>query len=144
MGMSRQGSRRDLESEGLTMSEEKSYVGMMTCFYCGEPSGILLDRRLRNTLPRQAVYDREPCDKCKSLLSQGVMFISVRDGEPKSDNPYRTGKLSVIRDDAVKRMPIDEELKKLILKSRVCFIPDEVWAKLGFPTENIDNTKGAK
>jgi len=75
------------------------------------------------------------CSDCRKLLEQGVAFISVKDGE-KSDNPYRTGKFCVIKQDAVERMPIDKELKEGIIAKRVCFIEDEVWSKLGFPTEN--------
>ena len=41
----------------------KSYVGMLNCPWCGEGTGVLLDRRLRNTLPRNN-QDIKPCDKC--------------------------------------------------------------------------------
>ena len=77
------------------------------------------------------------CSACQKLLEQGIAFISVKDGE-KSDNPYRTGKFCVIKQDAVERMPIDKELKEGIIAKRVCFIEDEVWSKLGFPTENVE------
>ena len=115
----------------------KSYVGLSDCFFCGESKEVLLDRRLHNSLPHRAVYNREPCPKCKALMAQGVMFISVRDGEPQSDNPYRSGRLCVIKEDAVQRMPVDEAMKAQLLKTRVCFIEDAVWQKLGFPTEDI-------
>lgn len=111
---------------------ELSHVGMSTCFFCGEVKEIVLDRRLRNTLPRQACYNHEPCDKCKKLMEQGVMFISVRDGEG-SENPYRTGKLCVVKDEAVRRWPLDEPLKADILRKRVCFIEDSVWQRIGLP-----------
>lgn len=114
-----------------------SYVGLSDCFFCGESKEVLLDRRLYNTLPHRAVYNHEPCDKCKELMTQGVMFISVRNGEQPSNNPFRTGKMCVIKDDAVRRMPVSPELLESTLKKRVCFIEDAVWEKLGFPTKDI-------
>jgi hypothetical protein len=114
---------------------ELSHVGMTACFFCGGDKDILLDTRLRNTLPRKAVYDRTPCDTCKEHMKQGVMFISVRDGE-EGDNPYRTGKRCVIRDRAVQGWPLDGELKKSILKARVCFVPDTDWKQLGLPDKD--------
>lgn len=119
---------------------ELNYVGLGNCFFCGEAKEVLIDRRLRNTLPHSAVYNHEPCDKCKSFMKQGVMFISVRNDEPQSDNPYRTGKMCVLKEDAVKRMPVDQQLIDVCLKKRVCFIEDAVWAKLGFPTKDIPAT----
>lgn len=120
---------------------EKSYVGMCDCFFCGEPKELLLDRRLRNSLPKHAVYDKYPCDKCAEWMKQGVMFISIRDGEEQSENPYRTGKLSVIRDEAIRRMPIDEALKAHILKARVCFIEDAIWERFGFGSRIVCNER---
>jgi hypothetical protein len=37
----------------------KSYVGMANCFLCGEVKHLLIDRRLKNTLSQNAVYDKE-------------------------------------------------------------------------------------
>ena len=34
------------------------------------------------------VIDKEPCEECKKLMEQGIMFCSVRNGE-KGDNPYK-------------------------------------------------------
>lgn len=78
---------------------------VMLCFFCHEPKGINLLGRLSPkgrerafgheasklasyndvdddaAAPRQAVYDREPCDKCKEYMQLGIILISVRDGE---------------------------------------------------------------
>lgn len=118
---------------------DKSHVGMMNCFFCGEAKGVVLDTKLRNSLPREGCYDKEPCDKCSGLMSKGVMFISVKEERsPDMQNPYRTGKLCVIKDEAVMRMRIHpEELLNDIIKQRICFVPDEVWSALGLPTEGI-------
>lgn len=114
------------------MNEDKSYVGMATCFVCGEVKHLLLDRRLKNSLQQSACYDKEPCDKCKDLMKQGIIFISTRSGE-SGDNPYRTGRFFVVKDEAVKRMPMKEDLRVQILKKRIAFVEDEVLDKLGFP-----------
>lgn len=126
------------------MEEEKNYVGMSDCFLCGQPKEILLDRRLKNTLPRNAVYDEEPCDKCKEWMGKGIIFIGVRDGEQQSDNPYRTGHFFVLRDEAVKRMPMSPELKEQILKKRVCFIELGVMAGLGILEKVNEEAKNAE
>ena len=42
----------------------KSYVGMLNCPWCGEATGVLLDRRLRSSLSREN-KDIKPCEKCE-------------------------------------------------------------------------------
>lgn len=45
---------------------EKSYVGMMVCARCGEPIGVLLDKRLKNTFSAGENYsDGSLCDECQ-------------------------------------------------------------------------------
>ena len=83
---------------------EKSYVGMGVCYFCGKPKEIILDRRIRNVLPKTACYNQEPCDECKKLMKLGVIVISVRDGE-KGPDPYRTGRWFVVKDEAFKINP---------------------------------------
>lgn len=116
--------------------QNRDYVGMNRCFYCGEAKGIVVDRRLRKTLPSSAVYDFEPCRQCAEFMRQGVIFISVRDGETDSRDPYRTGRFCVIREDGVKLAPIDDEAKAQALKNRVCWVEDRVWDALGLPSKD--------
>lgn len=71
--------------------------------------------------------DRSPCDKCKGYIKQGVILISVKDGE-NGDNPYRTGKFCVIKTEAAKKMFTDD-----VMKARICFVTDTDWGKLGLP-----------
>jgi len=115
------------------MVEDKSYVGMRTCFFCGEVKDLILDRRLKNSLPKEACYDKEPCDKCKGYMNQGIIFISIRDGEPQSDNPFRTGRWFVVKEEAVRRMPLNADLLEHILKKRITFVEDKVLDAMGFP-----------
>ena len=58
---------------------EKSYVGMMQCFYCMEASGVALDMRLRETLPQgPVIYDLEPCSSCAEQMKTHVKLIVVQ------------------------------------------------------------------
>ena len=110
--------------------EDKSYVGMMNCFFCNKPKGVILDRRIRETLPKNAVYDKEPCDECKELMKSGIIIISVRDGE-SGDNPYRTGFWCVVKEQMIKDLISDEQFKNDILNKRVLFIEDSTVEQIG-------------
>lgn len=101
---------------------DKSYVGMMLCFYCQEPMGLVLDRKLRDIIPEKGTYNTEPCDQCKSWMEQGVILISVKDGED-GPNPYRTGGWCVVGEVAFDEVP----------ESRMLFIHDSVWDQMGLP-----------
>lgn len=112
------------------MEEDKRYVGMMNCYFCNKPKGIALDRRIKDTLPREAVYDKEPCDECKKYMEMGIIIISVKDGETDKANPYRTGGWWVVKEDMVKRL-LKGELLNDVLKKRVVFVEDSVCDKIG-------------
>jgi hypothetical protein len=118
------------------MIEDKNYVGIANCFICGEAKYLLIDKRLRNILPREAVYDKEPCDKCKWVLERGVIFIGIRDGEPKSDNPHRTGQIVGIKNERIKGLPIIKSMKEDILKKRVCYVEESALKKMGLVNKN--------
>lgn len=109
---------------------------LMTCFYCGEDSGIALFGHLPNDAEapfRAGVIDNVPCSKCKEYMKQGIILISVRNGE-SGKNPYRTGGWLVLKEEALSQMGIQpQELLDSILKRRVAFIPDDTWAMLGLP-----------
>lgn len=50
------------------------------CFFCGkEKNEIALLGKLKNDAEasRSALFDYEPCDKCKELMSQGITMIGV-------------------------------------------------------------------
>ena len=124
---------------------------LTTCFYCNEPSEILLVgskvQAFREAgvpvssdgqMPMQiGVIDMWPCSKCEGYMKQGIILISVRDGEEnkigKPPNPYRTGGWVVIKEDFIDRAIDNEELRAQIKKARFCFIPDEAWVALGLP-----------
>jgi hypothetical protein len=124
---------------------------LLQCFFCMKDKGIALMGHIGaakatalgmkpeghdNPAPRQICFDKEPCDECAGYMEQGIILISVKDGEMGSDNPHRTNKWVVVKDDVVKRILMGEEQKSLladILRKRVCFLEDAVWTMLGLP-----------
>lgn len=106
---------------------------VMQCFFCGESCGVVLFGVLPGDqeAPRQAVLDREPCSKCQGYMAQGVMLVQVRDNET-GDNPYRTGHLAVVTEDAIRRM-LNIGLADEIVRTRFAFVPQTVWQQLGLP-----------
>lgn len=102
------------------------------CFLCGEAKNeIILAGHLKGDAeaPKNMVWDKEPCDKCKEHMEMGIILISVRNGE-SGENPYRTGGWIVLKEEAFRRIfnGCDDVLEK-----RMAFVPDEVWDKIGFP-----------
>lgn len=71
-------------------------------------------------------------------MAAGVMLLSTRDGE-SGDNPYRTGRMAVVKDDAIRRMIGNAELLEQILKCRFAFVEDSVWHAAGLPMTDVDN-----
>lgn len=130
--------------------------GMMNCFFCNEPKGIILwgkltakqkkhlqesgiKERIDGEAPHHLVIDKDPCDKCKGYMEQGVILISVDEAKTDDpDNPYRTGNWCVIKDEAIRRMVQPEELAEHILEKRVAFVPDDAWAALSLPQGELE------
>ncbi|MBC8321227.1 MAG: hypothetical protein H8E34_10940 [Bacteroidetes bacterium] len=79
----------------------RSHVALTKCFVCNESSDILLATKYYHTKDGEEpvkdlsdydgkVITKEPCQKCKDLMKQGIILISAKDGE-SGDNPFRTG-----------------------------------------------------
>jgi len=117
---------------GITLSEKHGVnSSLMLCYFCGEPSGVALLGRLPQDkeAPRQGVYDLEPCEKCRDLMKEGIIFVQVKDGE-SGNEPYRTGKLAVLKETAVNRVCKPDMAERLI-KCRFAFIEESVWNAIG-------------
>ena len=101
---------------------------MPVCFFCGKDKGeiALLGAAYQGEVPMHLCIDKEPCQECQKLMAQGVLLIAVKDGTDQ-DNPYRTGAQCVIKPEAAQRMFNN------IDSSRVAFIEDAVWDKIGLP-----------
>lgn len=131
---------------------------MTNCYFCGEPSEILLVGIAVNQFKKAGVHvskdgrmpheigyiNTNPCQKCEGYMKQGIMFISIRDGEEKEieqanqekriPNPHRTGKICVITEAGLHQMRLSIPLEEQILHARFVFIPDTTWGILGLPT----------
>ena len=123
--------------------EEKSHVGMFQCYFCGKDAGILLDRRLRDILPRQVgVVDMTPCNECEEFMKQGIILISISDDttfeqmKEKIPNPYRTGSFVVVKESFLDALN-EGDMKEFARKNRFMFITDSAWDKIGLPREEI-------
>ena len=128
--------RKDMRTMLLLSPKHGVNPSINVCFYCGKPKEVLLLGRLKGDkeAPRQAVFDMEPCDECRSWMEQGIIFISVRDGETNRTNPHRTGGWAVIKEKAVQSI-LPKNIFEKARKARFVFIEDTVWEHLGLPGE---------
>lgn len=94
------------------------------CFVCGKEKNetVLLGNSYRNKAPKNMCLNDEPCDQCKEYMKQGIILISVKD----NDKDCRTGNWCVIK---------EESFIKIFgkTKSRIVFIADTIWDKVGLP-----------
>ena len=99
-----------------------------TCFFCGKEKNevALLGAAYEEEAPMHMVIDKEPCDECKGYMAQGVMLVGVLDGTDHG-NPYRTGKICVIKAEAAQR------IFPSIGNNRGAFVEDSAWNKIGLP-----------
>ena len=107
------------------------------CFFCGKDKNeIILMGRLKGDAeaPKGVVFDHSPCDTCQGYMEKGIILISI-DEEKTIDpqNPLRTGGWVVVKEEAVRRLPIEETSKQDLLLKRVAFVPDRDWDALGLP-----------
>lgn len=79
----------------------------------------------------------EPCNECSDWMKQGIIFYSVKDDDPNQ----HTGCMSVVKEEVIDRMPIDDDMRANIRRKRACAISDEAWDKMGLPRENYDSRK---
>ena len=118
------------------------------CFICGEAMGVALFGHL--TKPRaeamnEAGLDVNPetdaeaprkicrgaiCDRCKEVMETGIFLVCVRDGE-EGDNPYRTGKVVAVTEDAVRKMLEPGEILDAALEKRMLYVEESTWRAIG-------------
>ena len=96
-------------------------------------------------MPMSCVMNYEPCDECKGHMKQGVIIISIRDGDGGDENPYRTGGWWVVKDVFFERLlaadAIPEELIEAALTKRCIFFEDTACTALGLEKGNTDGEK---
>lgn len=107
------------------------------CFYCGEHNGLLLCCRFTPSLKpavnmdeyRDRVVGMEPCATCANWMKQGVLLLTVRDGET-GDNPHRTGGFYVVREEPLRKIVGDDHV---MFKTRWSFIEESAAKRIGIP-----------
>lgn len=119
--------------DSIKLSPQHGLNPMMgQCPLCGGDSNeLFLMGKLPGDqeAPRKGVVPgmSEPCDTCKSYMKQGILLIVVRDGSDR-DNPYRTGEIHVIKEEAARKVFGDDVNRK-----RVAFLEESAARKLGLP-----------
>lgn len=108
------------------------------CFICMQDKGVILFGKLPGDAEAPRVVcipEAGPCDACAAYMRQGIILISV-DLEKTTDpkNPHRSGGWCVVTEEALGRIGLKPEALAGILKSRVAFLPDDVWKAIGLPT----------
>ena len=124
-----------------------SNVALTCCFFCGKSDKILLATRYRHdgepvhdlSKLDGTVTDMEPCSECAGLMTQGILFLGIREGEGEKlaiaheaaktenrknsiPNPYRTGDFVVIKEESVRRMFEGSSELEPLLKRRWSFM----------------------
>ncbi len=120
---------------------------LLHCPVCLESSGIALPgtkvrkmaaeaKKSPEAFMREGLMDNKPCTKCQGYMQQGIILIGV-DEEKTTDksNPWRTGRFTVIKEDAIRRIFGEGENVEAICKNRVAYMPEEVFVELGIPEE---------
>lgn len=116
------------------------FVGKTKCLVCGGIANLLINKRLR-PIPEEIndkVDPRHPfCSECENTMKTGTFLISVRDGEGKTEesakNPYRTGRICVMRAEAAERMCGKP-------RPPIVYIEDTRWKEMGLPEGDEDHT----
>lgn len=95
----------------LTLSKEYGVnPSVQICNCCGKEMSVILfgtsykDENGRTAEAPHKVATGAICEDCQAAIeSGGIFFIEVRDGE-SGNNPYRTGRLVCVKEEAVSRM----------------------------------------
>ena len=128
---------------------EKSHVGMMQCWICGQGAEIILDTRIRPILDREmGSTPNTVCSECETMSKKhdGIWMLSIKDGEePPADktevwNPYRTGGCVLVsKEAAIKSFTsivipeVVESTTALINNNVYFYVPDQIWDMIGLP-----------
>jgi len=121
---------------GITLDEKHGVnPSLMQCFFCMEPMGLVLFGRMKGggEAPREVCLNHEPCDKCAGYMKEGIVLISASEEKGTSENPWRTGGWIVIKEEALRRIIVQEELIETIARKRFAFVDDATWDLVGFP-----------
>lgn len=104
----------------ITLSKEHGInPSVDTCFICGKETSLVLfgasykDENGKTAEAPRTVCSGELCEDCQKVIDEGgIFFIAVKDGE-RGNNPYRTGQIGALKEEAVQRMFPDFPYKKI-------------------------------
>ena len=104
----------------ITLSKEHGInPSVDTCFICGKETSLVLfgasykDENGNTVEAPRNVCTGQLCDNCQKVIDEGgIFFIAVKDGE-RGNNPYRTGQIGALKEEAVQRMFPDFPYKKI-------------------------------
>jgi len=107
------------------MSDQCLDIRMDLCFWCGEPKGISIGKKLISCDKKwdnnKIVSDYEPCNKCKEQWDKGFVIIEASN-EPNATNQpeiqegvYPTGRMWVVKNDAAEEAFGKEKIKRGII-----------------------------
>jgi len=110
------------------------------CPVCGNKHDeqLLIHKHLRDLskVDKQVVgYSKDPCKQCQEYMAMGLLIIEVDENKSTDTEPYRTGKVYVLKREAAERM-FTEVFDQPYPAKSCCFMTSEVTAKLGITGEN--------
>jgi len=105
-----------------------------SCPRCGE----LYDSRRwsRKDMAEGDVVLGSICNECLGWMEKGIICISIQNGEGGAQNPTRTGDWTVVSEEGIKTFLLDQLLQE-VMRSRMLFVEDEIWTKVGLPRANV-------
>jgi len=95
---------------------------MSLCIYCGEiKNEIMLLGKLPKDeqAPMSAVFNYDPCDKCKEGMEQGITFFAA------DENKKPTVKFATIKEESLDNLVPEGEIKDNIRECRKCLMSVE-------------------
>jgi len=115
-------------SKGIRVSKKHGLnPSINKCLYCGEDKNeIVILGKLPNDeeAPMSAVFNYDPCDKCKEGMRTGISFFATgKDRKP-------TGKFVVVREESLDSIVPDEEMRENIRECRKCLMSAEDFDKI--------------
>ena len=114
---------------------EKSYVGLMQeqCVICLaiEDTGVLLNRRLRNTLPHKTVvgFLKDHCKACQSKLENGkrIALVAI---DPEKSKEAEIIKTMAMPDGGVGPVVTGYKPESVFRTGDIAFLTREAWEKI--------------
>lgn len=108
------------------------------CFFCGEDKNeLIIPGRLKGDAeaPQRAIYDYEPCEKCKEKMKKGIVMIGVTEIQPEDERPeiqeglYPTGRWCLVTRNYIKRV-FKDCVARDVCKAGKCFVSEQVLTKI--------------